>query len=44
LKKFVEGPPELTPGIDTLALSLVELHLHVLYITAVRYAPNTIDR
>jgi hypothetical protein len=44
LKKFFESPPELTPGIDTLALSLVELHLHILYITAVRYPPNTIDR
>jgi hypothetical protein len=31
-------------GADTLALSLLELHLHVLHITAVRYPPNTIDR
>jgi hypothetical protein len=31
-------------GADTLALSLVELHLHILGITAVRYPPNTIDR
>lgn len=29
---------------DTLALALVELHLHILHITAVRWAPNTIDR
>lgn len=42
--KFFDGTPELVPGIDTLALSLVELHLHVLYITAVRCPPNTIDR
>ena len=44
LKKFFEDPPELKSGIDTLALSLVELHLHILYITAVRYPPNTLDR
>jgi len=44
LKRFFEGSPELVPGLDTLALSLVELHLHILYITAVRYPPNTIDR
>ena len=31
-------------GADTLALGLVELHLHILAITAVRYPPNTIDR
>lgn len=31
-------------GSDTLALAMVELHLHILYITAVRYPPNTIDR
>ena len=31
-------------GPDTLALGLVELHLHILAITAVRYPPNTIDR
>jgi len=31
-------------GADTLALGLVELHLHILGITAVRYPPNTIDR
>jgi hypothetical protein len=31
-------------GADTLALALVELHLHVLHITAVRCPPNTIDR
>ncbi len=31
-------------GGDTLALALVELHLHILGITAVRSPPNTIDR
>jgi hypothetical protein len=31
-------------GADTLALALVELHLHILAITAVRYPPNTADR
>jgi hypothetical protein len=31
-------------GADTLALAMTELHLHVLYITAVRWPPNTIDR
>lgn len=31
-------------GADTLALSLVELHLHILGITAVRCPANTIDR
>jgi hypothetical protein len=31
-------------GGDTLALSLVELHLSILHITAVRSPPNTIDR
>ena len=31
-------------GADTLALALVELHLNVLHITAVRCPPNTIDR
>ncbi len=31
-------------GADTLTLALAELHMHVLYITAVRYPPNTIDR
>ena len=31
-------------GADTLALALVELHLHILHITAVRCPPNTIDR
>ena len=44
LSKRFEGNPELIPGIDTLALSMVELHLHILYITAVRYPPNTVDR
>ena len=31
-------------GVDTLALALVELHLNILHITAVRCPPNTIDR
>jgi hypothetical protein len=31
-------------GADTLALALVELHLSILHITAVRAPPNTIDR
>jgi hypothetical protein len=31
-------------GADTLALALLELHLQVLHITAVRCPPNTIDR
>jgi len=31
-------------GADTLALALVELHLHILHITAVRCPSNTIDR
>ena len=44
LTKYFDGKPELAPGADTLALSLVELHLHILYITAVRYPPNTLDR
>jgi hypothetical protein len=44
LTKFFGDPPELIHGVDTLALATVELHLHVLYITAVRYPPNTIDR
>jgi hypothetical protein len=44
LTTFFDDPPELIPGGDTLALSLVELHLHILYITAVRYPPNTVDR
>ena len=35
---------ETITGADTLALALVELHLHVLHITAVRCPPNTIDR
>lgn len=35
---------ETITGADTLALGLVELHLHILGITAVRYPPNTIDR
>jgi hypothetical protein len=35
---------ETITGADTLALGLVELHLHILAITAVRWPPNTIDR
>jgi hypothetical protein len=35
---------ETITGADTLALGLVELHLHILAITAVRCPPNTIDR
>ena len=31
-------------GGDTLALALLELHLHILHITAVRCPPNTVDR
>ena len=31
-------------GADTLALAMVELHLNILGITAVRCPPNTIDR
>ena len=35
---------ETLTGADTLALALVELHLNILHITAVRCPPNTIDR
>jgi hypothetical protein len=35
---------ESVTGADSLALALVELHLHILHITAVRAPPNTIDR
>jgi len=35
---------ETITGADTLALALVELHLHILHITAVRWPPNTVDR
>ncbi|MBI2827270.1 MAG: hypothetical protein HYX69_21570 [Planctomycetia bacterium] len=35
---------ESVTGADTLALSLMELHLSILHITAVRCPPNTIDR
>jgi hypothetical protein len=35
---------ETITGADTLALALVELHLHILHITAVRCPANTIDR
>ncbi|HKQ37097.1 MAG TPA: hypothetical protein VJ063_03400 [Verrucomicrobiae bacterium] len=44
LTKYFTESPKLIPGLDTLALSLVELHLHLLYITAVRYPPNIVDR
>jgi len=36
--------PTVTTGADTLVLSLLELHLSVLHITAVRCPSNTIDR
>jgi hypothetical protein len=36
--------PKVTEGADTLVLSLLELHLSILHITAVRCPPNTIDR
>jgi hypothetical protein len=36
--------PNITTGADTLVLSLLELHLSILHITAVRCPPNTIDR
>jgi Periplasmic pectate lyase len=35
---------ETITGCDTLALALVELHLQILHITAVRCPPNTLDR
>ena len=35
---------EAITGAGTLALALVELHLEILHITAVRYPPNTLDR
>jgi hypothetical protein len=38
------GHYETITGADTLALALVELHLHILHITAVRCPANTIDR
>lgn len=38
------GHYETITGADTLALALVELHLSLLHITAVRCPPNTIDR
>ena len=40
------GPasPQDSRGAATLALALLELHLHILYITAVRCPPNTSDR
>jgi hypothetical protein len=36
--------PKPTAGADSLVLSLLELHLSILHITAVRCPPNTIDR
>lgn len=36
--------PNITTGADSLVLSLLELHLSILHITAVRCPPNTIDR
>ena len=53
--KFFDGSPlprasvksdhyESITGADTLALALVELHLNILAITAVRSPANTIDR
>jgi hypothetical protein len=55
VQKFFDGSPlpraslktehyETITGADTLALALVELHLQILHITAVRCPPNTIDR
>ncbi len=55
VKRFFEGSVlpraslktehyESITGADTLALALVELHLHILHITAVRCPSNTIDR
>jgi len=55
VKKFFDQGPlpraslksnhyEAITGADTLALGLVELHLHILAITAVRCPANTIDR
>jgi len=38
------GNYESRTGADSLALALLELHLHVLHITAARCPPNTIDR
>jgi hypothetical protein len=36
--------PTVTRGADSLVLSLLEMHLSILHITAVRCPPNTIDR
>lgn len=41
---FTSQNGEAITGVDTLSLALVELHLHILHITAVRYPSNTIDR
>jgi len=42
---FGDNPvPTVTKGADTLVLSLLELHLSILHITAIRCPPNTIDR
>lgn len=43
-KFFKADQHKVEPGMGTLALALTELHLHILYITAVRSPPNTIDR
>jgi hypothetical protein len=47
IKNFWTGDnalPAVTTGADSLVLSLLELHLSILHITAVRCPPNTIDR
>ncbi|HMJ66789.1 MAG TPA: hypothetical protein VK615_15720 [Candidatus Binatia bacterium] len=41
---FTSQNGEAITGVDTLSLALVELHLHILHITAVRCPSNTIDR
>lgn len=41
---YKTGHYEAITGADTLALALVELHLNILHITAVRCPANTIDR
>ena len=42
--KDAAGHYESITGADTLALALIELHLNILHITAVRCPANTIDR
>jgi len=45
VEKFLgTNPAARGAGMDTLALALVELHLQILHITAVRCPQNTIDR